>query len=319
MFFGAFSRARPVSPWHNREPIREELFSVERLEHHARSLAVAQKVTSKSSRGLPLAGQLADNARVLLDAYRSITREVAKGRAITPAAEWLIDNYHLVEKQIHEIRTDLPPGYYRQLPKLAEGPFSGYPRVFGVAWAFIAHTDSCFEPELLRRFVRAYQEIQPLTIGELWAIAITLKIVLIENLTRLAEQIMRYTTARQEADALADRLFGAARTHRRADIGGVCEGRAHADVGRACGPTGAQIARPGSEDYPRTGLARRTSGGTENDHRSGGARRTSKARRRERHGTQYHHQYAPDLRHRLDGIVREHEPRRRRARRRQRL
>jgi len=156
-----------------------------------------------------LAGQLAGNARVLLNAYRSIAEEVADGRAITPAAEWLIDNYHLVEKQIYEIRTDLPPGYYRQLPKLAEGPFTGYPRVFGVAWAFIAHTDSCFEPELLRRFVRAYQEIQPLTIGELWAVAITLKIVLIENLTRLAEQIMRYTTARQAADTLADRLLGA--------------------------------------------------------------------------------------------------------------
>jgi cyclic beta-1,2-glucan synthetase len=209
MFSGAFLRARSVSPWKNREPIRQELFSVERLEQHARSLAVAQKATSKSSKGLPLAGQLAGNARVLLNAYRSIAEEVADGRAITPAAEWLIDNYHLVEKQIYEIRTDLPPGYYRQLPKLAEGPFTGYPRVFGVAWAFIAHTDSCFEPELLRRFVRAYQEIQPLTIGELWAVAITLKIVLIENLTRLAEQIMRYTTARQAADTLADRLLGA--------------------------------------------------------------------------------------------------------------
>ena len=103
MLFGAFLRARPVSPWDNREPIREELFSVERLEQHARSLAVAQKVTSKSSNGLPLAGQLAGNARQLLAAYRSITEEVAKGRAITPAAEWLIDNYHLVEKQIYEI------------------------------------------------------------------------------------------------------------------------------------------------------------------------------------------------------------------------
>ena len=81
--------------------------------------------------------------------------------------------------------------------------------MFGLAWAFVAHNDSVFEPELLRRFMRAYQEIQPLTIGELWAVAITLKIVLIENLTRLAEQIMRYATARREGDILADRLLGA--------------------------------------------------------------------------------------------------------------
>ncbi len=77
-------------------------------------------------------------------------------------------------RQIRDIRSDLPPGYYRQLPKLADGPFAGYPRVFGVAWAFVAHTDSRFDPEMLCRFVRAYQEVQPLTIGELWAVAITL-------------------------------------------------------------------------------------------------------------------------------------------------
>ena len=138
-----------------------------------------------------------------------IAKAIDEGRAITPAAEWLVDNYYLVERQIREIRSALPPGYYRQLPKLADGPFTGYPRVFGLAWAFVAHTDSHFDTEMLCRFVRAYQEVQPLTIGELWAVAITLRIVLVENLRRLAEQIMHSSAARQEADALADRLLGA--------------------------------------------------------------------------------------------------------------
>ena len=72
-----------------------------------------------------------------------------------------------------EIHNDLPPGYYKQLPKLADGPFAGYPRIFGIAWAYVAHTDSHFDPEILERFVLAYQRIQPLTIGELWALSIT--------------------------------------------------------------------------------------------------------------------------------------------------
>ena len=204
-----FRRGSSTSPWHSGEPVREELFSVERLEEHARSLAVAQPVTPKPTKGHPLAGRLADNGAVLLDAYRTIARAIDEGRAITPAAEWLVDNYYLVERQIREIRSALPPGYYRQLPKLADGPFAGYPRVFGVAWAFVAHTDSHFDTEMLCRFVRAYQEVQPLTIGELWAVAITLRIVLVENLRRLAELIMHSSAARQEADALADRLLGA--------------------------------------------------------------------------------------------------------------
>ncbi len=189
--------------------IREELFSVERLEQHAESLAAAQSVSSRSERGRPLAKRVRDNDEALLEAYRVIAAAIKDKHPITPAAEWLIDNFHLAEDQIREIRTDLPPSYYRELPKLAEGPFKGYPRIFEIAWAFVAHTDSRFEAEMLRRFVLAYQRVQPLTIGELWALAITIRVVLVENLRRLADLIVGSQTSRDAADALADRLLGA--------------------------------------------------------------------------------------------------------------
>ncbi len=200
----------PSAPWDDSAPIRAELFSVERLEDHARSLAGAQPVTPGERRGASLTKRLAQNEAVLVEAYRDIAEAVDTGAAITPAAEWLIDNFHVIEKQIREIRGDLPEGYYRQLPKLAGGPFARYPRVFGVAWAFVAHTDSLFDPEVLRRYLRAYQEIQPLTIGELWAVAITLRIVLIENLRRIAQRVIDSRAGRQQADTVADRLLGAA-------------------------------------------------------------------------------------------------------------
>ena len=96
-----------------------------------------------------------DNGRVLLGTrIAAIAAAIREERAITPAAEWLVDNFHVVEEQIREIRDDLPRGFYRQLPKLADGPLEGYPRVFGIAWAFVAHTDSRFDPQMLRQ-VRA--------------------------------------------------------------------------------------------------------------------------------------------------------------------
>ncbi len=190
------------------EPIRAELFSQERLEQHAESLAAAQTVTSEVSRGRPLIPRVVENGRILLDSYRSIARAIREEHAITPAAEWLVDNFHIVDEQLREIKDDLPTGYYRMLPKLASGHLEGYPRVFGVAWAFVAHTDSRFDPEALRRFVAAYQRVQPLTIGELWAVAITLRVVLVENLRRMADRIVSSRDARQEADALADSLLG---------------------------------------------------------------------------------------------------------------
>jgi cyclic beta-1,2-glucan synthetase len=145
---------------------------------------------------------------VLLDAYRTITLAASKGSNITPAGEWLVDNYHVIEQQIRKVHSDLPPSFYRQLPKLADGPFVGYPRVFGMAWACVAHSDSRFDMDALIRFVRAYQVVQPLTIGELWAMAITLSIVLVENLRRAAERIVSGRVEREQADQVADRLLG---------------------------------------------------------------------------------------------------------------
>ncbi|MEV1306859.1 glucoamylase family protein [Pseudomonas aeruginosa] len=198
---------RTSPPWNDRAPVREELFGVERLEHHGESLAAAQPVTARPPIVRPLRRRLADNAAALLTACRASASELEQGRRVVPAAEWLLDNYHVVEEQIREIRDDLPPGYYRQLPKLASGPFAGYPRVFGLAWAFVAHTDSHLDLELLRRFIAAYQRVQPLSIGELWAVAITLRIVLVENLRRLVDQIGQGRAERAEADALADALL----------------------------------------------------------------------------------------------------------------
>jgi cyclic beta-1,2-glucan synthetase len=212
-FFFPHSLFSPLRAWFAsppalEEPIRAELLSIERLEQHAESLAAAQPVTTTSRHARKLLPRVQDNGRVLLESYRTIAQAIRAERTITPAAEWLVDNFHIVEEQLREIRDDLPPGYYRQLPKLVEGPLRGYPRVFGLVWAFVAHTDSRFDPDALQRFVRAYQRVQPLTIGELWAIAITLRVVLVENLRRLTEQMVRGRAARQAADALADTLLG---------------------------------------------------------------------------------------------------------------
>jgi cyclic beta-1,2-glucan synthetase len=112
--------------WDDEDPIRGELFSIERLEHHAESLAANQPVIASPTAGKSLVARLVDNERVLLAAYKGMAAAAHLGQPITPAAEWLLDNYHLVEQQVREVRTDLPPGYYRQLPKLSAGPDAGY-------------------------------------------------------------------------------------------------------------------------------------------------------------------------------------------------
>ncbi len=191
------------------DPIRAELFGPERLEQHAASLAHAQQVTRIAIKGGPLLERVRDNRRVLRAMQAQIAEAVTDERWITPSAEWLLDNFYIVDEQLREIRDDLPQGFYRELPKLIDGPLATLPRVYGITWAFIAHTDSRFDPDLLIRFIDSYQRVDPLTIGELWAIAITLRVVLVENLRRCAEAIARSMHERERADRLADELLGA--------------------------------------------------------------------------------------------------------------
>ena len=246
------------------EVIRAEIFSAERLEQHAASLAAAQSVTKRPVAVRPLSARLRDNHRALLHAHRTIAKSIAAGGAITPAAEWLVDNYHVVEAQIRQVRDDMPPGYYRQLPKLADGPLAGYPRVLGLAWAFVAHTDSRFDASLLRRFVAAYQRVQPLTIGELWAIAITLRVVLIENLRRAAELIAR-PSCRPAAGRPRGRPAPRGRRPRAQTLASVLpELESVADVDDLCRAAAAAAARPGSGSDDGTDVARSTSRGGRN-------------------------------------------------------
>ncbi|MEX0698720.1 MAG: hypothetical protein WD354_03200, partial [Acidimicrobiia bacterium] len=190
------------------EPIRAELFSVERLEQHARSLAESQELSRRRGRLRLISRRLADNGEFLLASYRELSKAIREEALLTPAAAWLVDNFHLVESQLREIRENLPPSYYRELPKLESGALAGYPRVYGIAWAYVAHLDSRFDPEALRRFVASYQEVDPLTIGELWAIPITLRVILMENLRRMAESIVSARRLRREAEEIADGLLG---------------------------------------------------------------------------------------------------------------
>jgi cyclic beta-1,2-glucan synthetase len=190
------------------EPIRAELFGPERLEQHAESLAAADRTTAKPARRRDLLPRVRDNGRALLDAYHSSVEAAGAKREITLAEEWFLDNFHVVDEQLREIRDHLPESYYRRLPKIAAGHLAGTPRVYGLAWAYVAHTDSHFELQTLERFVRAYQRVQPLGIGELWAVPIHLRMALVENLRRLSQPIVGSRQARTQADELADRLLG---------------------------------------------------------------------------------------------------------------
>ena len=188
-------------------PIREELYSIDRLEQYAVALAAEHEISEKRRRVNLLLPRLEQNGRKLVAAYKTLADSIREEHVISPAAEWLVDNFHLVEEQVREIREDLPKSYYYELPQLAGGNFKNYPRIYALSVQLIAHTDSHLDTETLRRFINAYQKVSPLSIGELWAVPISLRLALVENLRRLATRIVSSRGEREEADRLADKLL----------------------------------------------------------------------------------------------------------------
>ncbi len=183
-------------------PLRGELLSLEGLEERAKTLAAVFTLAPASrAGGHEVLARLEENLRVLSAAYRSFADDVHRGVAVPPAAEWLLDNFHLVESEARAVRHDLPVRYYRKLPKLAAREFAGRARIHAMALELIRTGDGRLDAERLARFVHAFQSVATLTIGELWAWPSLLKLALLENLRLLTDAILEGRTASAQADA----------------------------------------------------------------------------------------------------------------------
>ncbi|HEX3450075.1 MAG TPA: glycosyl transferase family 36, partial [Isosphaeraceae bacterium] len=188
------------------DPIRARILGLERLESHARLMARACTLAPRRRANSPLLERFVDNKRVLSWVHDQLS---TRGDLHGIDAEWLVDNFHIIEDSLREVARDLPPGYDAQLPKISAPPLVGYPRVYALALALVAHTDSELDETRIVRFVSAFQESAPLTIGELWALPTMLRLVLVDNLRRLSEKMIWRWEERRRAEqwaksALAD-------------------------------------------------------------------------------------------------------------------
>lgn len=196
------AKGGPVQP-----PIRAEIFGPQRFAQHGRSLGASHSAVRAGLRSAAFFPRLADNVHTLRAAHTYIGGQAAAGYAVSPAAEWLLDNFHLIETQLEQIHGELPRNAMRALPVLQQPPLAGLPRIYGVAWAFVAHTDGAFDEDLLVQFLGAYQDTRALTLAEMWALPTTLRVLLLENLRRLAEREAAQMAAREVANLCSDRVL----------------------------------------------------------------------------------------------------------------
>ena len=189
-------------------PIRGEVLGAERLGERARVVARQHRLLppAKDRGPGPLLLRLENTRTVLNRVYKELGDGAETGLDISPAGDWLLDNFYIVQEHIREIRTNLPEGYYQELPKLASGALAGYPRAYEVAIELIAHTEGHLDLDNITLFVREYQKIAPLRMGELWAIPTMLRLGLVENIRRMALRVSARLKEVESADVAAAKL-----------------------------------------------------------------------------------------------------------------
>ncbi|MDR7295511.1 cyclic beta-1,2-glucan synthetase [Pelomonas aquatica] len=185
--------------------VRAVQFGAERFAEHGRSLAAAQRVDDDSRKPRPFFPRLKGNLLVWSAALEVLSEEGLQADT-DPAHAWLLDNARLLQQQLDEVLHDLPRSYFQRLPRLADEPLQGLPRVYGVAWAWVSHADSSLDMALMRHFLAGHHETHALTLRELWALPSTLRVVLVENLRRLAERAAWRHLARRAAQRLFEAM-----------------------------------------------------------------------------------------------------------------
>jgi len=185
-------------------PIRAPYKSPEDLQKLAAAVARNENIRLPEYEPFDFSKRLSENARLILHVYRTSDAASRAGETITPAAQWLLDNHYTVDKNIQQVRRDLPARFLRQLPPFP--PVEGMPRIFALAWLYVAHTDSNFSLKTLTAIVNGFQTVEPLRIGELWALPSAVRFVMIENARRLALRVDRARRMRNFANSVADEI-----------------------------------------------------------------------------------------------------------------
>jgi hypothetical protein len=196
---------KPGVPVSEELPLRSELFSADQMELYGGILAASHELSTSGGTDQLLA-RLDENENTLFNICTVLTEAVTADQLLTPAGEWLYDNFYLIEEQIRMARRHLPKNYSRELPLLARGGSANLPRVYDIALQAISHGDGRVDTESLRRFVAAYQAVANLQLGELWAIPIMLRLALIENLRRVGVHVAAAGTDRKLAATWAGEI-----------------------------------------------------------------------------------------------------------------
>jgi cyclic beta-1,2-glucan synthetase len=170
------------------------------LRESALGLAKIHKVSKGSAKPRSIKPILEKSKEILTQTYRTLSTIVKSEKEISPASEWLLDNFYIIQEQMVQIGIDFPKNYHKNIPLLSKGEHIGFPRVYEIVLNLLTHTDNVLDKEVLTEYIKNYQDEEPLQIGEIWAIPIMIRLFLIQILTEKAATILEQKKLRIEVE-----------------------------------------------------------------------------------------------------------------------
>ncbi|SHI04026.1 Cellobiose phosphorylase [Clostridium collagenovorans DSM 3089] len=190
------------------EDIIFEEVNIDGIEKHAENISIGKDKESVSNCRKQLITNLDKSFEVITNAHSFFENKTNK-REVIIAAEWLLDNYYLIQKEYKDIKYNMPKAYYKTLPVINDGKMKGYPRVYNIALEMVMHTDSNVDGDIINKFISAYQNNKILSSGELWALPLMIKMALIQNLSNICEKMLLIQKQRDKGEKIAERIINA--------------------------------------------------------------------------------------------------------------
>ena len=187
--------------------IFNELLSAEEMESHAMQVALEHDIADNPNPlSFPLV-RMNDNYDFILAVYKSLNDDISHQRNVPAAAEWLLDNFYVIEEQVKNIRVELDSDEYHRLPTLKSGNLKGYTRVYAIAMELVSHSDGFIEEDTILKYLMAYQTHSILSDRELWAMPTMVRLALIEDVRNISQKIKATRQQWHMADDIVDKFW----------------------------------------------------------------------------------------------------------------
>ncbi|SMO63466.1 GH36-type glycosyl hydrolase domain-containing protein [Fodinibius sediminis] len=183
-------------------------YNKQQLEKEIQNLVGGHESTLSSKPIESIDPLLEISKEILTKAYRELARAAKENRELSTAAEWLIDNFYIIQEQIVQIKEDLPSSYYKKLPRLTEGEYRGFPRIYELIQVLATVSDNVIDRDNATIAVQAYQELHTLKIGELWGVPIMIRLVLLVRLTERVNDLIEQRAVRERVNRLLETITG---------------------------------------------------------------------------------------------------------------